>query len=74
VAGVGIVGLTMEGGYSWFTNQCSLAVDNIVAFEVTVPNGPAVVASAEDNSDLWFALKVYLSCSDVQPCPNIVIG
>ena len=45
-------------GYSWLTNEYGLAVDNVVAFEVVLPNGRVISASAGTNSDLFFALKV----------------
>ena len=58
VSGIGIAGLTLGGGYSWFTNQYGLVVDNVVAFQVVLPSGQVVSASAQQNQDLFFALKV----------------
>lgn len=47
----------MRLGYSWLTNQYGLVVDNVVGFQVVLPNGNVVVANAQTASDLFFALK-----------------
>ncbi|EKM52439.1 uncharacterized protein PHACADRAFT_211693 [Phanerochaete carnosa HHB-10118-sp] len=57
VSGIGVAGLTLGGGYSWLTNQYGLVVDNVVGFQVVLPNGNVVVANAQTASDLFFALK-----------------
>lgn len=49
-------------GYSWFTNEFGLAVDNVLAFQIALSDGRVVSASAETNPDLFFALKVSLLC------------
>jgi hypothetical protein len=48
-------------GYSWKTNQYGLAVDNVVAYQLVLPNG-TVRAVTEQDEDLWFALKVRQKC------------
>ena len=58
VSGVGVAGLTLGGGYSWFTNQRGLVVDNVVAFELVTPGGNIVNVNAQADPDLFFALKV----------------
>ncbi|KAI0339141.1 FAD-binding domain-containing protein [Trametopsis cervina] len=55
--GVGVVGLLQGGGYSYFTSSAGLAADNVVSFEVVVPSGHVVNASATQNPDLFWALK-----------------
>ncbi|KAH8978084.1 FAD-binding domain-containing protein [Lactarius hatsudake] len=54
--GVGVGGFTLGGGYSFQTSQYGLAVDNVVAFELVLPNG-TVTTVTEANHDLWFALR-----------------
>ena len=45
VTGIGVAGLTLGGGYSWKTNQYGLALDNVVAFELVLPNGDITVVT-----------------------------
>ena len=44
-------------GYSFESNQYGLAIDNVVAYELVLPNG-TVTAVTEDDHDLWFSLRV----------------
>jgi hypothetical protein len=44
-------------GYSFKSNEFGLAIDNIVAFELVLPNGTVATITAEDH-DLWFGLRV----------------
>lgn len=46
-------------GYSWLTNQYGLALDNIVAYELVLPNG-AITTVDSSTPDLFFGLKVSL--------------
>ncbi|KAG8838681.1 hypothetical protein FRB91_007471 [Serendipita sp. 411] len=56
--GVGVAGWLLGGGYSLYSNQYGLGIDNIVEFEVVLPNGDIVRAkSTERYSDLFEALK-----------------
>ncbi|KAI9454043.1 FAD-binding domain-containing protein [Lactarius psammicola] len=54
--GVGVGGLILGGGYSFKSNEYGLAIDNVVAFELVLPNGTVTTVTAEDH-DLWFALR-----------------
>ncbi|KAG1741127.1 hypothetical protein EDB19DRAFT_1706487 [Suillus lakei] len=56
-AGVGVAGWLLGGGYSLLTNQYGLGIDNVVEVQVVLPNGKSVKASAERNSDLFFAIR-----------------
>ena len=49
----------LTSGYSWLTNQYGLTIDNIVAFELVLPDGSVVVVN-DCTPDLFFALKVSL--------------
>jgi FAD/FMN-containing dehydrogenase len=57
VTGVGVAGFTLGGGLSWKSNQYGLTVDNVVAFDLVLPNGTHTHVTADDE-DLFFALKV----------------
>lgn len=57
VTGVGVAGFSLGGGYSWLTNQYGLTVDNIVGYELVLPNGTVTTVDASV-PDLFFALKV----------------
>ncbi|VDB99545.1 unnamed protein product [Peniophora sp. CBMAI 1063] len=56
VAGVGVAGFALGGGYSWKTSQYGLTSDNIAAFELVLPNGTVRTVTADDD-DLYFALR-----------------
>ena len=45
------------GGFSWLTNLRGLVVDNVVGFEIVLPSGQVLNASARRNSDLFWGLK-----------------
>lgn len=49
--------LTFPGGLSCFSARKGFACDNVKNFEVVLANGQIVNANAEENSDLWLALK-----------------
>jgi hypothetical protein len=49
-------------GYSWKTNQYGLAVDNVVAYELVLPNG-RVTELVEQDEGAWFVLKVCFKSS-----------
>ena len=44
-------------GYSFRSNRYGLALDNVVAYELVLPNG-TVTTVTEDDHDLWFSLRV----------------
>ena len=39
------------------SNEYGLAIDNVVAYELVLPNGTVTTVTAA-NEDLWFALRV----------------
>jgi FAD/FMN-containing dehydrogenase len=45
-------------GYSWKTNQHGLSADNAVGYQLVLPNGTITNVSADENQDLFFALRV----------------
>ena len=54
---VGVGGLTLTGGIGWKVRKYGLALDNVVAAEVVTANGEVVHASAEENPDLYWAIR-----------------
>lgn len=43
-------------GYSYKSSQHGLALDNVVAYELVLPNGTALSVTSKDD-DLWFGLR-----------------
>ncbi|WP_369371771.1 FAD-binding oxidoreductase [Promicromonospora sp. Populi] len=54
---VGVGGLTLSGGIGWKVRKYGLALDNLVAAEVVIADGEVVTASAEQNPDLFWAIR-----------------
>ncbi|MCJ1472932.1 hypothetical protein MMC13_001581 [Lambiella insularis] len=54
---VGVAGLTLGGGLSYFAPRYGFVCDNVVNFEVVLASSKAVNANATFNPDLFFALK-----------------
>jgi len=53
----GVAGLTLGGGFGWITRKYGLTIDNLVAADVVTPTGEFVQAGAEENVDLFWALR-----------------
>ncbi|KAH8893881.1 FAD binding domain-containing protein [Thozetella sp. PMI_491] len=54
---VGVGGLTLGGGLSFHSGSRGTAADDMVNFEVVLGNGTVVNANANENADLFRALK-----------------
>jgi FAD/FMN-containing dehydrogenase len=54
---VGVGGLTLGGGVGWMIRKWGLALDNLVAVELVTATGSIVRADAEQNADLFWALR-----------------
>ncbi|KAL8762518.1 MAG: hypothetical protein Q9184_001478 [Pyrenodesmia sp. 2 TL-2023] len=57
VAGLGVGGFLTGGGISFFSPERGFACDNIVNMEVVLANGKIVNANAQEQPDLFTALK-----------------
>ncbi|MEV0234400.1 FAD-binding oxidoreductase [Nonomuraea sp. NPDC050786] len=55
--GVGVGGLTLSGGIGWKVRKYGLALDSVVAAEVVTAGGEVVRASAEENPELFWAIR-----------------
>lgn len=54
---IGVPGLTLIGGVSYFINKYGFAMDNVVNYDVVLGNGTQVTANSTSNPDLFWALK-----------------
>ena len=54
---VGVVGYTLGGGMGWLARKYGLATDSVVYFDVVTADGKLIRASADEHSDLFWALR-----------------
>ena len=57
IATTGVGGLTLGGGLGHLTRKCGLAIDNLLEAEVVLASGEQVRANADENPDLYWALR-----------------
>ncbi|KAI1502183.1 FAD-binding domain-containing protein [Biscogniauxia marginata] len=57
VASVGVGGLLLGGGISFFSGQYGWACDNIVSYEIVVASGEILHVNSTTNPDLFWALR-----------------
>lgn len=57
ISETGVAGLTLAGGIGWLRSRHGLCIDNLVALDVVTAEGKLVAASADQNADLFWALR-----------------
>ena len=57
VSSTGVAGLTLGGGLGWLMAKHGLALDNLLAAEVVTAEAKVIRASADENADLFWALR-----------------
>jgi len=57
ISTTGVAGLTLGGGIGHLTRQCGLTIDNLLAVDVILADGRFVTASANENPDLFWAVR-----------------
>jgi len=53
----GIAGLTLGGGVGWLMGRCGLSCDTTLSYSLITADGEPLTASADEHSDLFWALK-----------------
>ncbi|KAK8058961.1 hypothetical protein PG994_009409 [Apiospora phragmitis] len=54
---VGVGGFILGGGNNFYSGRVGFACDNVVNYEIVLANGELTNANANENADLWKALK-----------------
>jgi FAD/FMN-containing dehydrogenase len=57
ISTTGVGGLTLGGGIGHLTRKCGLTIDNLLSADVVLANGTFVRATADENADLFWALR-----------------
>ena len=57
IASTGVAGLTLGGGMGHLSRKYGLTIDNLLSVDVVLADGSFVVANAEENTDLFWAVR-----------------
>ena len=54
---IGVGGLTLGKGISFFSSRFEFVYSNVLSYEIVLANGSIVTAPEQSHPDLWYALK-----------------
>jgi FAD/FMN-containing dehydrogenase len=57
IASTGVGGLTLGGGIGYLARKYGLTIDNLLGVDMVLADGRFVTASAEENADLFWAVR-----------------
>lgn len=57
ISSTGVAGLTLGGGMGHLSRKYGLTIDNLLSVDVVLADGTFVVASADENADLYWAVR-----------------
>ncbi len=57
ISTTGVAGLTLGGGHGYLTRKFGLTIDNLLEADLVLADGNFVTASAEENEDLYWAIR-----------------
>src|SRR5262249_36519429 len=57
ISTTGVGGLTLGGGIGYLSRRYGLTIDNLLAVDIVLADGKPVTASAEENADLFWAVR-----------------